>query len=92
MKRCPKCSIWYFHQPYDVDIIHQCRKSPRSHLRLQKRDEHHFQGSRITLKMDEHFWDQMGINPHQPDAEISHTDFKNAFKTLTDVDWFINLE
>lgn len=67
-------------------------KSPGSSERLQKRSEHHFQGSRITLKIDEHWWDQMGINPHQPDAKLTHIDFKNTFKTLTNVDWFIDLE
>ena len=91
-KRCPKCGLWYHYQSYDVDFIHGCMKSQGSSERLQRREEHHFQGSRITLKIDEPWWDQIGINPHQPDPKLTHTKFKNQFKRLTTVDWFIDLD
>lgn len=89
--RCPKCGRYIFYnERTDSDVIHQCTKADGT--RLQRKEEKHHQGTRVTLKMDEKdWWDQMGINPPQPNKKLKKARFKDQFKTDTNVDYYIEV-
>lgn len=86
--RCPICGDLVTAGYQDVDMVHQCRENDRT--RMKTRKEWNKIPGRVTLKIDDDSFPNLGLNPFPgliPEKKIKEQKYEEI-----EVDTFIELD
>lgn len=59
--KCRVCGEYIFHQPWEVDRVHNCRNADGT--RKTTKTQFNLIPGKVNLKIDVDHWNQLGANP-----------------------------